>query len=230
MPMSQLTLIARSFAFSSCAKGEKFFAEGAVVLRTTRDTQVIAFVRSGQGVQVQLKSDSVTSPDIEAKCSCAQHRRGQLCAHVWAVVFALDQTQATFLNAKCSVVLPQKPESSTKKSFLPGPTAARKAAAAAYRKEIYQKRKLAQKEKTSSRKKRVFLQRPELDPEILAAFAYFSQNGFVLTQPLDRQELHAAWKSLARVFHPDKGGTHDEALSLSTHYRTLQALLKDTTD
>jgi hypothetical protein len=54
---------------------------------------------------------------------------------------------------------------------------------------------------------------------------YFSANGFPLDD-LDMAALLNARKLLSRVFHPDKGGTHEEVLELNAHFEVVESYLK----
>jgi hypothetical protein len=54
---------------------------------------------------------------------------------------------------------------------------------------------------------------------------YFSANGFPLDD-LNMTALLNARKLLSRVFHPDKGGTHDEILELNSHFNVLESYLE----
>ena len=62
---------------------------------------------------------------------------------------------------------------------------------------------------------------PEFPPTIESALIYFSENGFPLTQPITEETLNNARKKLARIFHPDMGGKHDEAVDLNKNYDIL---------
>ena len=57
--------------------------------------------------------------------------------------------------------------------------------------------------------------------DVEAALTYFSENGFELSQPLQVEALDAVRKTLARVFHPDKGGTHAEIIMLNENHAVI---------
>ena len=53
------------------------------------------------------------------------------------------------------------------------------------------------------------------------ALKYFSENGFPLGYPADQDELIKAKRILSNVFHPDKGGAHEEMLELIRNFKLL---------
>ena len=57
--------------------------------------------------------------------------------------------------------------------------------------------------------------------DVQAAISYFTDNGFELSEPLDSKDLDTARRTLARVFHPDKGGTHQEILILNENHDVI---------
>jgi hypothetical protein len=85
-----------------------------------------------------------------------------------------------------------------------------------FRQQQYQKLKKKVKEQKTKATKENF---PE---NVEAAIQFFFVNGFSFSSPIDQAEVSYAWKSLAQVFHPDKGGTHTEALLLNKHYEILK--------
>ena len=91
---------------------------------------------------------------------------------------------------------------------------AAKAKASAYRKEQYQKQKARLKETKIA-------PRETYSDEVEAALAYFSVNGFLMPAGPDREILTEAKKKLSLVFHPDRGGTHEEATELNHHCTVL---------
>ena len=91
--------------------------------------------------------------------------------------------------------------------------AAYKLKQAAYRKEQYQKKKEHQRTKKQSQKRS--LNTPEFPPDVELALNYFDRNGFPLKEDLNSETIAAAKKKLARIFHPDVGGSHSEILELN---------------
>lgn len=55
---------------------------------------------------------------------------------------------------------------------------------------------------------------------------YFQSNGYEMKQPLELNELIEARKHLSRVFHPDKGGSHEEILELNRNFQIISDYLK----
>lgn len=55
---------------------------------------------------------------------------------------------------------------------------------------------------------------------------YFQSNGYEMKQPLELNELIEAKKHLSRVFHPDKGGSHEEILELNRNFQIISDYLK----
>jgi hypothetical protein len=45
---------------------------------------------------------------------------------------------------------------------------------------------------------------------------------FGLNRPYNERELKVAYRSLAIKYHPDTGGSHEQFLTLQTHYEVLQ--------
>lgn len=55
---------------------------------------------------------------------------------------------------------------------------------------------------------------------------YFQNNGYEMKQPIGLNELIEARKHLSRVFHPDKGGSHEEILELNKNFQIISDYLK----
>jgi uncharacterized Zn finger protein len=62
--------------------------------------------------------------------------------------------------------------------------------------------------------------------DVEQARQYFQANGFEMKQPFELSEIVDAKKQLSRVFHPDKGGSHDEILELNRNFQILSDYLK----
>ena len=96
-----------------------------------------------------------------------------------------------------------------------------------YRKTQYAKQKARAKEMRQGKKS----PKPELnflypDP-VEEAREYFAANGFILNHPLDLELLIEAKKSLSQIFHPDKGGSHEESVLLNENFEIIYSYLKD---
>jgi len=197
-------------------KGEDLADKGLVSISGSSDTGVNAFVKDSSGARVNLTADEVAAPALTAKCSCPQARKGDLCKHVWAVLLKLEQTGSDFLEGKVEV-LTQEQASSTA-------DVARQAKAEEFKAQ--QKQKLKDRNKEIREQKKRDKRGPQFSYPAMVqeSLDYFSAQGFPL-DVLDMTSLQNARKLLSRVFHPDKGGTHDEILELNLHYDRLEAYL-----
>ncbi len=137
----------------------------------------------------------------------------------------------------------EKPKSSWSQKPTPRPPTeaqvrsqeAFKAKQSAYRKQQYQKQKERLKErakegKTSAsnqfakpekRASKFAAPAPSYPEDVQKALDYFAENGFTFEGSLEIEALRNARKILARVFHPDKGGTHEEILALNENFDIL---------
>jgi hypothetical protein len=209
--------------------GEKLFAKAAVFIASASDTHIQASVRTSTPARVTFKTQSISEPIFFADCTCKK----DFCKHIWATLIAVDEKYPDFLEAKTSIERSEKTPAATDDP----PSAAKQEAAAKaqaradefkqkqseYRKLQYrlQKERLT---KTKLQKKRAPAARSyPLDVE--KALRFFSDNGFAFEGSIDEEELSNARKKLARIFHPDKGGSHDEALLLNENYRIIEEFL-----
>jgi uncharacterized Zn finger protein len=110
-----------------------------------------------------------------------------------------------------------------------------KAKQSEYRKQQYQKQKERLKEpakdgkasvggkfaKPEKRTSKFAAPTPQYPEDVQKALDYFADNGFTFEGALDIEALRNARKILARVFHPDKGGTHEEILALNENFDIL---------
>lgn len=216
--------------------GRTLASKGVVNLTTSSDTEVHCYIRGSSPVKVSFRSDSIESPNFTAACTCASSKKGQFCKHMWAALTEVAEKKPDFLDSKTEMELySQAKDLSTAGS--PKTTgksdsqlaykakreefeAQQKEKQSDYRKQLYQK----QKEKLRSSKgkppkSKTFVQ--QFPEDVEAALVYFSQNGFELREDLNSQAVSLARKQLARVFHPDKGGNHDEILELNAHADVL---------
>lgn len=189
--------------------GEELFLKKSVVLSSKSDTSINAYVKSGTSVRVTLTSNSIESDSFRANCSCPKN--STLCKHIWAVLLATENEYSDFLTTKTII---EKIESTNSKA------SAYKEKQSDYRKAQYQKQKLKVK---NSKLQKLALEEEALKFPIAIenALVYFSQNGFPLETPIKEDALNNARKKLARIFHPDLGGTHTETVDLNKNYDTL---------
>lgn len=206
------------------SSGRTLFGQGKTSVAQPSDTEVIVFIRVSSPLKVILKTKSVSSNTLVVDCNCPAGKKGLFCKHIWAGLLATEQKNPDFFEAKTEI---QKIEAAAKSSGAekPKPTAqsqAREAAQEAYkekqtlyRKIQYQKQKLRlnqyKKLKNESPKE------VEFPREVEKALQYFSQNGFELRDCLNSEVVGTAKKKLARIFHPDLGGSHDEILELNKY-------------
>lgn len=209
--------------------GRRFFETEKVSASRPAELEVQAYVRGSTVFRVVLRTDSFESTAISADCTCPDSRKGRLCKHIWAVLLKTDEKLSDFLEAKTEIHKaaansPAEPVAPNR-----GPSGARVVAQesarrkqAEYRRERYEKQKERAQELRSARKKASRSKPgPTLSAEVERALNYFAANGFDLGRSPDPSELALAKKQLSRVFHPDKGGSHDEILELNGHHDVL---------
>ncbi len=204
------------------SSGRTLFSQGKTSVAQPSDTEVIVFIRVSSPLKVVLKTKSVSSNTLVVDCNCPAGKKGLYCKHIWAALLATELKNPDFFDAKTEI---QKIEAIAKTAEKAKPTPqsqAREAAQEAYkekqtlyRKIQYQKQKLRlnqYKKLKSEQPKEV-----EFPREVEKALQYFSQNGFELRDGLNSEVIGTAKKKLARIFHPDLGGSHDEILELNKY-------------
>jgi hypothetical protein len=210
-------------------QGREIFADGAVSLSIAGDAQVQAFVRVTSGARVSFHADSISVPSFEATCNCSSFVKGQLCKHIWATLLEVEESAPDFLSSKTSI---ERGEGAARKTVArPADSAAEAkreellARQSENRKAQYQRAKefaKARKEANSPKKSsKLSAATPEYPDEVEAALAYFKENGFELAPEIELEVLRNAKRVLSRVFHPDKGGSHDEILALNENFDIL---------
>jgi uncharacterized Zn finger protein len=203
-------------------QGFDYFQNDDVFLQIASDTQILAFVKGSSRIKVHLTTESIASTSFNADCSCSSSGKGQLCKHIWATLLAVEKKHPDFLDSKKEVhkISQMKPQS--RPLHAPSPEQLEKkekfkAQQSDYRKEQYQKLK----QKKKDQRKGSTQQAATLPENVQIALQFFSENGFPLSTPMSPVDIGNARKILARVFHPDKGGTHAEALLLNENYDIL---------
>lgn len=210
------------------SSGRTLVSQGKTSIAQPSDTEVIVFIRVSSSFKVSLKTKSVSSDTLTVDCNCPTGKKGLYCKHIWAALLATEQKNPDFFKDKTEI---QKVESLAKTSAAekPKPTAqsqAREATQEAYkekqvlyRKIQYQKQKLRlQKYKKLKSEQTKEVQFPR---DVEKALLYFSQHGFELRDSLSAEAIGTAKKKLARIFHPDLGGSHDEILKLNKYANVL---------
>ncbi|NUN06986.1 MAG: SWIM zinc finger family protein [Bdellovibrio sp.] len=201
--------------------GAKLIAEDAVILTVTSDTAINALVRAGTPARVSLTSTAISSPMILASCSCTRAKKNILCKHIWAVLQKTDLKHPDFLDAKADISI---------KETAPAKESPQKAKEDEFKKLQAERLKARNKEKRlelkaqkkglppKSKNTRLSVSYP---PEVHVALDYFKKNGFEIETPLNSAQIQEARRQLSRIFHPDKGGSHEEVLELNQHYDLL---------
>lgn len=235
-----MSLIQDTFAsyFSSSEqnRGEDLFSRNAVLISSASDTDVRALIRASTPARVTLSAAEVGAADFSGRCSCPVARKGNLCRHVWAVLLALEDKGYDFLEGKEAVSVNESEpsigrESAPKSERSIAYAEEQKARAKEYRKQNAEKAKARNKEfreriKDSNSSKKNRAPAFSYPAPVEEARQYFQANGFTMSQPIEMEELLNAKKQLSRVFHPDKGGTHDEILELNENFQTILDYLK----
>lgn len=208
------------------SSGQSLFSKGKMTLSQPSDLEIISYVRVSKPLKVTIKLESFDSPLVWIACSCPAGGKGPLCKHMWAALLVIQEKTPAFLEGKETLekILSSKSESLTSKSswrqLEPSQDQAQKKdqfrqKQAQYRKDQYQKQKLRLKEMKKTKETREVV--TEFPSEIKEALNYFEKNGFSLKNDLTKENVNLAMKKLARVFHPDRGGSHEEILELNTH-------------
>lgn len=226
------------------SSGRSLFKEGKVSINQPSDTEIIGYIRVSSPLKVSLKSKSISASLLSVDCNCPAGKKGLFCKHIWAVLLATDAKNPDFFESKTEI---EKVEASPKEEFKVKPSAASleyeearakaqeayKEKQAAFRKEQYEKQKQRLKDlkKDQKNKKTKIKEEPEVvfPRDVEKALVFFSENGFelreVLQSNLNKDVLSSAKKKLARIFHPDLGGSHDEILELNKHSDVLMAFI-----
>jgi hypothetical protein len=193
-------------------RGREDFAKGLAFISNASDTQIQGFVKAMPPLKVAFYSTTIASTEFSASCTCSQAAKGVYCKHMWTLLLTVEQKHPDFLDSKTDIV---KNERVFKKAATPLSEKAQayKEKQKAWAKEI----RIKKKEKKSEPKPA----RERYADSIESALDFFTANGFVMSEIPEIETLKKAKKHLARVFHPDKGGTHEEAVILNKHFDVL---------
>lgn len=198
--------------------GAEFLRKGVVRLGMSSDTEVQAFVRVSSGVKVSLRADSIADSVFFADCSCPSAGKGVLCKHIWATILEVSEKAPDFLDSKTEIEkvtrLSEKPQAQKEKQ-------------STFRKEQYQKQKLrANENKRAQAAPKNRSQAPSYPDDVTEALKYFDENGFPLGEPIDPELVKDAKKKMARLMHPDQGGSHEEFLTFNCHLNVVTEFLE----
>jgi uncharacterized Zn finger protein len=194
--------------------GEDEFKKNIIFISNFSDTQIQASIKSMIPIRISLRSESIESTIFTASCTCSVFAKNQLCKHVWATILATEKKHPDFLDSKTNIELLLKVISAKESK--------QKMQQTEYKKTQYEKQKQWAKDNKAKKEKTLNQAvREKYSDEIEAALAFFAVNGFEVDKDTDEEFLNKAKKTLSRVFHPDKGGSHDEAIVLNQHFEVL---------
>lgn len=216
-------------------QGQDIYDEGAVSLSIAGDDQIQAFVRVSSGARVSFRATSISSSTFDASCNCPSATKGQLCKHIWATLLKVEESSPDFLSSKTNLEAVAGPLNAKSESKLEKRVDPRREELlekqALHRKAQYQRAKEFAKVRSDQAKEQRAAQKssrklsknadPVFPEEVEVALRYFSQNGFDLAPEIEIENLRNAKRVLSRVFHPDKGGSHDEILTLNENFDVL---------
>lgn len=195
-------------------RGEEDYAKELGHISVGSDTLIQGFVRSTPPLRVTFAAKSIADHEMTASCSCRLGAKGSTCKHMWTILLAAQAQYPDFLDVKKTITMSLNQKTSQESTPY-------KARQAEFKKQQYEKQKQWLKEKKAEKKIKDEPPRERLPEAIENAFDFFSQNGFPMERSRGEETLKTAMKTLARIFHPDKGGTHEEAVILNNHYTTL---------
>ena len=219
------------------SSGSRLFVQEKVSISNGSDTAVHAYVRTSPPSKVDLTAPDISSETIIAMCSCPAAKKDRLCKHIWATLLGAELKYPDFLSSKRGIELAESKASSaeeTPESQTPFKASAQ-LRAGEYRKAQYQKQKIRVKELKELKRKssgspagrrELSLNRNTFSPEIDGALNYFSENGFPMAEGPSEAILGEAKRKLSRVFHPDKGGNHEEIVELNKNWELLMEFLQ----
>jgi len=192
--------------------GHKLVAQEKLSLSNKSDTAIQAYARVAPPAKVTLTSEDISSNSFAADCTCPVAKKDRFCKHIWATLICVEQDYPDFLSEKINIEKGSAPEGSK----------AEKQRTSDYRKDQYQKHKLHQKERKREKNRLGNANAsPTYPEEVEVAISYFAKNGFSMTDGPSRETLAEAKRTLSRVFHPDKGGSHEESVELNSNCEVL---------
>lgn len=225
--MSATELMSHYFKPEVRNAGSQLFDKGEVTLSISGDTQIQAYVKRSGSSRVKFMSESIGNPLFTADCNCTSASKGQLCKHIWATLLAVEQKNPDFLDSKTDI---------EKFSTAKAPPSAYEIRQTEYKKQMQEQQKLRAKaqrdalketRKTAKNADRQTLRQPSVpavsdeSEEVTEAMLYFEEHGVELQGNLTEESLRAGRKQIARVFHPDRGGTHEDGVELNKYFDIL---------
>lgn len=199
------------------SRGQAEFAKELGFISNGSDTQIQGIVKSTPPLRVSLSSASIDSAEINVTCTCRMAGKGSFCKHIWTLLLLAETRHPDFFESKTSLAFGM---------LAPSADEPYKAKQADFKKQQYEKQKKWVKEKKTENKRKLSeVPRECYSDAVESALIFFAQNGFPMESNRDEELLKNAMKNLARIFHPDKGGSHEEAVILNTHYATLSRFI-----
>lgn len=217
------------FRSDSRSGGARLHAQGRVSLSGASDTQARAYVKGASPIRVGLFSEDIGDELLSVECTCPAFKRSQLCKHIWAALLSLEQEHPDFLECKKVIQKSSSPrnDSSARASKPEQPVHSERVAelqakaklrAKEYRKAQYERQKQRVKDLKNRRRGEGLKPEPSpLPPPVVQALSYFELNGFAMPSGPSEAVIAEARKKLARVFHPDKGGSNHEMVELNKY-------------
>jgi hypothetical protein len=218
------------------SSARKLLAQEKISLGSHSDSLVEVYVRVSPAFRVKLSAEGISSPSFTAGCSCPVAQKSRFCKHIWAALLCVEGEFPDFLESKKEMnkveisASDDHADSRASQKTIYAETAKKRASE--YRKDQYQKIKARTKEKKRERMgtEKSFenaVASASYTPEVEATLTYFSENGFPMPGGPSRDILAEAKRKLSRVFHPDKGGSHEESVELNRHCDILLDFFRD---
>jgi hypothetical protein len=224
--MSVETTFGNLFKPEVRTSGRKLYAQDKISLSSHSDTAVTAYVRVAPPFKVTLTAQDISSTSFDSDCSCPVAKKSRFCKHVWGTLLCVEEKHPDFLLAKTDIQKNEVSFAATEPSAKTTYQETAKQRASDYRKDQYQKQKARLKEKKQGSKAPANANDSNsYSPEVSAAMAYFELNGFAMTAGPSKEILADAKRTLSRVFHPDKGGSHEESVELNYHCEIISEFI-----
>lgn len=215
-------------------RGREDFLKGLAFVTGSSDIHIEGLVRGMPPLRVTFHADSIASPIFKATCTCSTAIRGGFCKHMWTLLLTVEKKHPDFLSSKTSIEKndrrTEKPKPQNRSPEAEARAAQFKEKQSQFKKQQYEKQKVWAKEMRRQKKAKIQQSeepraRERYPGDVEAALEFFTKNGFAMEDLPSAETLKLARKHLSRVFHPDRGGTHEEATALGNHYETLSRFM-----
>jgi hypothetical protein len=220
--------IGRFFKPEVQSSGRKLVAQEKISISSGGDSAIQAYVRVMPPFKVTLATENIQSTAIMADCNCPSSKKGQLCKHIWATLVCVEEKFPDFLSAKLDI---EKAAASVDPRSLERKEAASSAKVRSKerQKDYYQLQKARAKRQKSDRNKKETEVTEGVSfypPEVESSLRFFCENGFPMPDGPSDEVIGEAKKILSRVFHPDRGGSHEESVQLNKHCDIIRGFLR----